>query len=127
MSLSHIIRTPFYLTKTVPTSYSPLEVIIKVTVDNFDDEADDDDEVNEPNDNDDDDDDEQDHLPLKKRRRVHEGLSSTNKECAICLDEFLEGGKVASMPCTHVLHDGCIIKWLKTRHLCPLCRFQMPT
>ncbi|MBA0746043.1 hypothetical protein Gogos_008591, partial [Gossypium gossypioides] len=127
-----------------------VEVIIKVLVDNFDDEAD------EPNGNDDDDgdgddedtlnfkpatclsvqalrrykwgdDEEQDRLPLKKRRRLREGLNSTNKECAICLDEFSEGDEVASMPCTHVFHDGCIIKWLKTNHLCPLCRFQMPT
>ncbi|KAK5832221.1 hypothetical protein PVK06_016021 [Gossypium arboreum] len=73
------------------------------------------------------DDEEQDRLPLKKRRRLREGLSSTNKECAICLDEFSEGEKVVSMPCTHVFHDGCIIKWLKTSHLCSLCRFQMPT
>nr|KJB59286.1 hypothetical protein B456_009G247300 [Gossypium raimondii] len=125
-----------------------VEVIIKVSVDNFDDEAD------EPNGNDDDDgddedtlnfkpatclsvqalrrykwgdDEEQDRLPLKKRRRLREGLNSANKECAICLDEFSEGDEVASMPCTHVFHDGCIIKWLKTNHLCPLCRFQMPT
>ncbi|KAK8298386.1 hypothetical protein V6Z12_D05G251400 [Gossypium hirsutum] len=127
-----------------------VEVFIKVLVDNFDDEAD------EPNGNDNDDgdgddedtlnfkpatclsvqalrrykwgdDEEQDRLPLKKRRRLREGLNSTNKECAICLDEFSEGDEVASMPCTHVFHDGCIIKWLKTSHLCPLCRFQMPT
>ncbi|XP_012442754.1 uncharacterized protein LOC105767727 [Gossypium raimondii] len=125
-----------------------VEVIIKVSVDNFDDEAD------EPNGNDDGDgddedtlnfkpatclsvqalrrykwgdDEEQDCLPLKKRRRLREGLNSANKECAICLDEFSEGDEVASMPCTHVFHDGCIIKWLKTNHLCPLCRFQMPT
>ncbi|XP_052883462.1 uncharacterized protein LOC108451040 [Gossypium arboreum] len=147
-------------------SNKDVEVIIKVPVDNVDDEADDDevdesnddddddDEVDEPNDDYDDDgddedmlnfkpatclsvqalrsykwgdDEEQDRLPLKKRRRLREGLSSTNKECAICLDEFSEGEKVVSMPCTHVFHDGCIIKWLKTSHLCSLCRFQMPT
>ncbi|KAK8354912.1 hypothetical protein V6Z11_A05G250800 [Gossypium hirsutum] len=132
-----------------------VEVIIKVPVDDVDDEADDDDdEVDELNDDYDDDgddedmlnfkpatclsvqalrsykwgdDEEQDRLPLKKRRRLREGLSSTNKECAICLDEFSEGEKVVSMPCTHVFHDGCIIKWLKTSHLCPLRQFQMPT
>ncbi|XP_012441862.2 protein transport protein Sec24-like At4g32640 [Gossypium raimondii] len=102
-----------------------VEVIIKVPV-NIDD---DDDEVDEPNDDDDDDgdaldfkpatyfsvqtlrrykwgdDEEQDCLPLKKRRRLREGLSSTNKECAICLNEFSEGDEIASMPCTHVFHD----------------------
>ncbi|KAK5832215.1 hypothetical protein PVK06_016015 [Gossypium arboreum] len=121
-----------------------VEVIIKVPID------DDDDEVDEPNDNEDDDgdgdgedtlnfkpatclsvqalrrykwgdDEEQDSLPLKKRRRLREGLNSTSKECAICLDEFSEGDEVASMPCTHVFHDGCIVNWLKNNHLYPLC------
>ncbi|KAG4200790.1 hypothetical protein ERO13_A05G235850v2 [Gossypium hirsutum] len=111
-----------------------VEVIIKVPVDDVDDEADDDDdEVDELNDDYDDDGDDEDMLNFKpatclsKRRRLREGLSSTNKECAICLDEFSEGEKVVSMPCTHVFHDGCIIKWLKTSHLCPLRQFQMPT
>ncbi|TYH18211.1 hypothetical protein ES288_A05G251600v1 [Gossypium darwinii] len=126
-----------------------VEVIIKVPID------DDDDEVDEPNDNEDDDgdgdgedtlnfkpvtclsvqalrrykwgdDEEQDSLPLKKMRRLREGLNSTSKECAICLDEFSEGDEVASMPCTYVFYDGCIVKWLKNNHLYPLCRFQMP-
>ncbi|KAG8493879.1 hypothetical protein CXB51_011324 [Gossypium anomalum] len=116
-----------------------VEVIIKVPVGNVDDEADDDDdEVDEPNDDDDDDGDALNFkpatcllvqalrrtrfLPLKKRRRLREGLSSMNKECAICLNEFSEGDKVASI-CTHVFHDGCIVKWLKTSHQCrnPTC------
>ncbi|PPR90910.1 hypothetical protein GOBAR_AA29781 [Gossypium barbadense] len=67
-----------------------------------------------------------DSLPLKKMRRLREGLNSTSKECAICLDEFSEGDEVASMPCTYVFYDGCIVKWLKNNHLYPLCRFQMP-
>ncbi|XP_022751160.1 uncharacterized protein LOC111299903 [Durio zibethinus] len=60
------------------------------------------------------------HLPFKKRRLI-EGLSS-KEECSICTDEFLDGDEVASMPCGHVYHDGCIIRWLETSHLCPLCR-----
>ncbi|KAB2031625.1 hypothetical protein ES319_D05G317000v1 [Gossypium barbadense] len=48
-------------------------------------------------------------------------------ECAICLEEFVKGKEVASMPCGHGYHDGCIAKWLETSHLCPLCRHQMPT
>ncbi|XWS23734.1 hypothetical protein CRYUN_Cryun28dG0040700 [Craigia yunnanensis] len=65
------------------------------------------------------------HLPFKKTR-LFEGLSS-KKECTICLDEFLDGDEVALMPCGHVYHDGCIVKWLETSHLCPLCRYQMPS
>ncbi|XP_022766339.1 E3 ubiquitin ligase BIG BROTHER-related-like [Durio zibethinus] len=64
-------------------------------------------------------------LPFKKRRLL-DGLSSKN-ECMICFDEFSDDDKVASMPCGHVYHDDCIVKWLETSHLCPLCRYQMPS
>ncbi|XWS23731.1 hypothetical protein CRYUN_Cryun28dG0040400 [Craigia yunnanensis] len=63
-------------------------------------------------------------LPFKKRRRF-EGLSS-KKQCTICFDELLDSDEVASMPCGHVYHSGCIVRWLETSHLCPLCRYQMP-
>ncbi|XWS74577.1 hypothetical protein CRYUN_Cryun01aG0010400 [Craigia yunnanensis] len=59
-------------------------------------------------------------LPLKKRRRLED--VSSKKQCTICLDEFLDGEEVASMPCGHAYHDGCIVRWLETSHLCPLCR-----
>lgn len=63
-------------------------------------------------------------LPFKKRGRF-EGLSS-NKHCTICLDDLLDGDEAASMPCGHVYHADCIVSWLETSHLCPLCRYQMP-
>ncbi|MBA0719455.1 hypothetical protein Golax_007134 [Gossypium laxum] len=33
----------------------------------------------------------------------------------------VEGEEVASMPCGHGYYNGCIVKWLETSHLCPLC------
>ncbi|XWS35841.1 hypothetical protein CRYUN_Cryun20dG0030700 [Craigia yunnanensis] len=66
------------------------------------------------------------HLPFKKSSILLESLSS-KKECSICLDEFSKGDEVASMTCGHVYHDGCIVKWLETSHLCPLCWYQMPS
>ena len=68
----------------------------------------------------------EDRLLPSNKRSLLEGLSS-KKECTICLDEFLEGDEVALMPCGHVYHDGCIVKWLETSHLCPLCRYKMPS
>ncbi|XWS23735.1 hypothetical protein CRYUN_Cryun28dG0040800 [Craigia yunnanensis] len=64
------------------------------------------------------------HLPFKNTRLL-EDLSS-KKECTICLDEFLDADEVASMPCGHIYHDGCIVKWLETSHLCPLYRYPIP-
>ncbi|KAJ9694666.1 hypothetical protein PVL29_010236 [Vitis rotundifolia] len=47
--------------------------------------------------------------------------------CSICLEEFASGMEEASrMPCSHVYHTHCIVKWLEYNHLCPLCRFEMP-
>ncbi|PIN04079.1 Ubiquitin--protein ligase [Handroanthus impetiginosus] len=47
--------------------------------------------------------------------------------CAICLEEFVNGGESVAMPCSHIFHRDCIKKWLSTSHYCPICRFQMPT
>lgn len=53
--------------------------------------------------------------------------SSSVQECSICLEEFQNGSIVTGMPCSHVYHGKCIVKWLKTSHSCPLCRYPMPT
>ncbi|KAF3964743.1 hypothetical protein CMV_010997 [Castanea mollissima] len=48
------------------------------------------------------------------------------QECSICLEEFQTGFEVTRMPCSHVYHGKCIVKWLQTSHFCPLCRYPMP-
>ncbi|QHN87229.1 E3 ubiquitin-protein ligase SGR9, amyloplastic-like [Arachis ipaensis] len=56
--------------------------------------------------------------------------NNATERCSICLSEFDYGDdaeQVLSMPCKHVYHQECIIHWLKTSHLCPLCRYPMPT
>ncbi|XP_073138854.1 uncharacterized protein [Henckelia pumila] len=45
--------------------------------------------------------------------------------CSICLEDF--GCEILSMPCSHIFHEDCIKKWLKSSHYCPICRFEMPT
>ncbi|CAH9089345.1 unnamed protein product [Cuscuta europaea] len=52
--------------------------------------------------------------------------SSENGECAICLGEMEVNEIVIRMPCGHKFHGGCIVQWLGKRHVCPLCRFEMP-
>ncbi|RAL41171.1 hypothetical protein DM860_017720 [Cuscuta australis] len=48
-------------------------------------------------------------------------------ECAICLGEMGVNQEVTRMPCDHTFHGPCIVEWLGRRHVCPLCRFQLPT
>ena len=46
--------------------------------------------------------------------------------CAVCLENFLIGSNVTTMPCSHIFHTKCILKWLARNHVCPLCRFELP-
>lgn len=47
--------------------------------------------------------------------------------CVICLEEFNVGMEVTRMPCMHVFHGDCLARWLEKSHLCPFCRYEMPT
>ncbi|KAM6600439.1 hypothetical protein CsatA_020048 [Cannabis sativa] len=58
-----------------------------------------------------------------------DGLS--RETCSICLEKISSFGDCSSkgveMPCSHVFHKDCIVQWLEISHLCPLCRYPMPT
>nr|CAB3446668.1 unnamed protein product [Digitaria exilis] len=38
-----------------------------------------------------------------------------------------EGECSVLMPCSHWFHEHCIFSWLQISHVCPLCRFALPT
>ncbi|KAL4633674.1 hypothetical protein ACB092_04G139600 [Castanea dentata] len=57
--------------------------------------------------------------------RFQQGLKSV-QECVICMEEFHNGSEVTRMPCSHIYHGDCIVRWLETSHICPLCRYPMP-
>merc|ERR1712048_961859 len=43
--------------------------------------------------------------------------------CVLCLKEVRAGDLTRTLPCSHVLHCGCVDSWLAGFHLtCPLCR-----
>ncbi|KAL6136209.1 hypothetical protein ACLB2K_053915 [Fragaria x ananassa] len=46
--------------------------------------------------------------------------------CAICLEDF-EQEPVTPLPCRHHFHLHCIVQYLEVNHMCPLCRYSMPT
>ncbi|KAL5550651.1 hypothetical protein UlMin_000827 [Ulmus minor] len=57
-------------------------------------------------------------------------------DCRICLEELLlpsdfddhdKKKTLVRLPCSHLFHKDCIVRWLETSHFCPLCRFDMPS
>ncbi|KAI5325498.1 PREDICTED: E3 [Prunus dulcis] len=48
-------------------------------------------------------------------------------ECVICKEEMKENRDVCELPCRHLFHWMCILRWLKKRNTCPCCRFRLPT
>ena len=47
------------------------------------------------------------------------------KNCSICLDDFVVGDKIIYLPCFHYYHAKCIEKWVKTSDKCPLCNIEI--
>lgn len=60
-------------------------------------------------------------LPYGGGEGVREG------ECVICMEDFDAGAEVSKTPCSHAFHSRCITQWLENSHLCPICRYHMPT
>lgn len=52
---------------------------------------------------------------------------SGGEECVICKEEMKEGRDVCELPCNHLFHWICILRWLKKRNTCPCCRHRLPT
>ena len=64
---------------------------------------------------------------LEKFRFQQQSDSVSVGECIICLEEFETGSELIRMPCSHVYHGHCILKWLHTNNSCPLCQYPMPS
>lgn len=45
------------------------------------------------------------------------------ESCAVCLDEYGEEQTSLQLPCSHLFHSSCVLKWLLDKsQTCPLCR-----
>ncbi|KAL8152669.1 hypothetical protein V2J09_010429 [Rumex salicifolius] len=53
--------------------------------------------------------------------------SGAAAECAICKEEMSEGRDVCELPCEHLFHWMCVLRWLRERNTCPCCRHRLPT
>lgn len=60
---------------------------------------------------------------------LEDPLIRETPSCVLCLEDF--AGRVdkliTSLPCKHHYHVDCIVRSLEISHICPLCRYPMPT
>jgi len=62
-----------------------------------------------------------DKLPLTKI------INNGTGRCAVCLEEFGDGGEATELPCKHCFHgEECVKPWLRMHNSCPVCRYEMP-
>jgi hypothetical protein len=52
-------------------------------------------------------------------------IATEDMSCSICLDGFVRGDNLCTLPCAHVYHSACITDWLQCRPTCPLCTFDV--
>ena len=52
-----------------------------------------------------------------------------NRTCFICVDEFVNGVSIKTLPCNHIVHSECINEQLSAGYnvvlLCPLCKLDL--
>jgi hypothetical protein len=48
-------------------------------------------------------------------------------ECVVCAGDCQDGEIVTTLPCGHMFHSACVMKWLYRNCTCPTCRFELPT
>jgi Ring finger domain len=49
-------------------------------------------------------------------------LQTDEKNCSICLDEFLAESQLYAIPCKHLFHKACLEDWVAENYKCPVCR-----
>jgi len=40
-------------------------------------------------------------------------VAARNGECTICMEDFTLSEEVRCLPCMHMFHSDCIVKWLQ--------------
>ncbi|KAK0550312.1 hypothetical protein OC846_003022 [Tilletia horrida] len=52
--------------------------------------------------------------------KLPEGSPIVNKECVICMEDFVVGAAIARLPCLCYFHRACIDSWFKKGRACPV-------
>lgn len=49
-------------------------------------------------------------------------MATMAEPCCICLEGMCAGNLAMTLPCSHVFHSACIMRWLHKAQNCPLCK-----
>ena len=53
---------------------------------------------------------------------IGENIEATADSCRVCFEPLVEGDEIITLPCGHIFHYQCIMRWLLESHnKCPLC------
>ena len=66
-------------------------------------------------------------LELDEFQYKHISKYSSRKEdsCAICLQKFKGTDIIKEFCCKHIFHKKCLLKWLQSSNICPLCKHNL--
>jgi hypothetical protein len=49
--------------------------------------------------------------------------NGNRRSCCICLEAYVAGERVRTLPCLHQFHVDCVDKWMARKAQCPVCKF----
>jgi hypothetical protein len=61
-------------------------------------------------------------LNLLPKNKVNDINKLDEKKCVICLEYFVNGDVLTTIPCFHLFHPKCINEWFKSKNTCPICK-----
>lgn len=60
---------------------------------------------------------------ISRLKKITYNSNDENKTCSICYTDFLNNEIMIELPkCSHLFHNQCILDWLQSHLLCPICR-----
>ena len=62
---------------------------------------------------------------LASKRFSKDDALIEDKQCVICMTDYIENESLTGLPCCHYFHESCINTWLKESRLCPICRLDI--